>query len=216
MEKYSVILFIVIVVCSIFFKSCTKDDSDIRYVSANTTSVNDTFVNLEVSTRYGITSKAEVLFLQSATTSNYRFDSLLHVYVAYNAEKIDSFVLDQVSPSHAFIYYTNIDKFDAANYNIQIIFKDGTVELLRGFLAPYKGSHYVYKPDPDKDLFYKSKATKLIYKQKKAYSPQELHHIDYTTKIHVWETYKDNIMISKKELQPTRITDYEFTLDNRP
>ena len=142
MEKYSVILFIVIVVGSIFFKSCTKDDSDIQYVSANTTSVNDTFVNLEVSTRYGITSKAEVLFLQSATTSNYRFDSLLHVYVAYNAEKIDSFILDQVSASHAYIYYTNMDKFDAANYDVQIIFKNGKVETLYGVLAKYGGARY--------------------------------------------------------------------------
>ena len=216
MEKYSVILFIVIVVGSIFFKSCTKDDSDIQYVSANTTSVNDTFVNLEVSTRYGITSKAEVLFLQSATTSNYRFDSLLYVYVAYNAEKIDSFILDQVSASHAYIYYTNVDKFDAANYDVQIVFKNGKVETLYGVLAKYGGAHYTYKPDTDEDFFYKNPATKVVYKQKKAFKKVKLNYIDYVANIHIWEVYTDNLQTNKDYIYPQKVEDYEFLLNNKP
>jgi hypothetical protein len=104
MKKY--ILIAIAVVATLFLlKSCTKDDVEVQYVAASTEITNST----QVTARYGINQKALVLFLKSASTSNYRFDSLLHVYVAYNAEKIDSFILDQVSASHAYIYYTNVD-----------------------------------------------------------------------------------------------------------
>jgi hypothetical protein len=82
-----------------------------------------TLDSTQVTARYGINQKAIVLFLGSCTTSNYRLDSLRY-YVAYNAEEIDSFILNQVSASYAYIYHDKI-KFYAANYDVQIVFKSG-------------------------------------------------------------------------------------------
>ena len=210
MKKY--ILIAIAVVATLFLlKSCTKDDVETQYVAASTENTDST----QVSTRYGINQKAIVLFLGSCTTSNYRLDSLRY-YVSYNAEEIDSFILDQVSASHAYIYYTNVDKFDAANYDVQIIFKNGKVETLYGVLAKYGGAHYTYKPDTDEDFFYKNPATKVIYKQKKAFKKVKLNYIDYVANIHIWEVYTDNLQTNKDYLYPQKVEDYEFLLNNKP
>ena len=212
MKKY--ILIVAAVITTLFLlKSCTKDE-EVQYVVANTENVSN-YDSTQVNTRYGINQKALVLFLGSASTSNYRLDTLRQ-YVAYNAEKIDSFILTQVSASHAYIYYTNNDKFDAANYDVQIIFKNGKVETLYGVLAKYGGAHYTYKPEPDEDFFYKNPATKVIYKQKKAFKKVKLNYIDYIADIHIWEVYTDNLQTSKDYLYPERVEDYEFLLNNKP
>lgn len=209
MKKY--ILIAIAVVATLFLlKSCTKDDVETQYVAASTENTDST----QVSTRYGINQKAIVLFLGSCTTSNYRLDSLRY-YVSYNAEEIDSFILDQVSASYAYIYHDKI-KFYAANYNVQIVFKSGKVETLYGVLAKYGGAHYTYKPDADDDMFYKNPATKVIYKQKKAFKPVKLNYIDYIANIHIWEVYTDNLQTNKDYLYPARVEDYEFLLNNKP
>lgn len=210
MKKY--ILIVAAVVATLFLlKSCTKDDVETQYVAAITENTDST----KVTARYGINQKALVLFLGSASTSNYRLDTLRQ-YIAYNAEKIDSFVLDQVSASHAYIYYTNVNKFDAANYDVQIVFKSGKIETLHGVLAKYGGAHYTYKPDTDEDFFYKNPATKVIYKQKKAFKKVKLNYIDYIADIHIWEVYTDNIQTNKDYIYPQKVEDYEFLLNNKP
>lgn len=163
--------------------------------------------------RNGVNPDAWVMFLESSTASNYRKDSLKH-YISFNASKIDSLVLNQVSSSYAWIYYDNI-KFKAANYDIDIHYKDGKIETLLDFLANYAGSKYTYIPDEAKDMFYRCDATKIRHKQKKAYKPYQLHHIDYTGTVHIWEVYKDNLLVTKDYLYPLRVTDYEFVLPNK-
>jgi hypothetical protein len=73
----------------------------------------------------------------------------------------------------------------------------GKVETLYGVLAKYGGARYSYKPDPNDDMFYKNSATKVIYKQKKAFKPVKLNYIDYVANIHIWEVYTDNLQTNE-------------------
>lgn len=210
MNKF--IAIVVLLISLLVIKSCTKDEPDVQYIQGIAGNLDNTAI---VTNRYGLNTNTKVLFLESVTVSNYLIDTLRE-YIALNAEYIDSFVLKKVSQSHANIYYTNNDKFDAANYDIKILYKGGKIDTLLGYLAPYKGEFYTYKPDQTKDLLYKCKANKVVYKQKKAFKPYQLHHIDYTGKVYIWEVYKDSLLVTKDYIYPYRTEDYEFILNNKP
>jgi hypothetical protein len=177
-----------------------------------------------VETRNGLSAQRPTFFLTSGTWSNY-MQSLPpnRVYRAYNYGLIDSIILTKVSAGNAQIHYTNTLKYNAANFNISVHYKNGVIDTLNNVLSKFTGvNEYTFIPDPSKDLiiYPQTNVVYVRYSQRASHQDMMIPNTGAVIKIHNWDVHQWNGLtfrnIGRREYQPQKPFDFEFMLDNQP
>jgi hypothetical protein len=153
-------------------------------------------VNYMVQTRNGINAQRPTFFLTSGTWSNY-MQSLPpnRIYRAYNYGLIDSIALVKVSAGNAQIHYTNTLKYNAANFNISIHYKNGVIDTLNNVLSKFTGDNqYTFIPDHTKDLIHNTQPNVryLIWTQRASHDVVMLPYSGVSSiKKYNWDVHQD-------------------------
>jgi hypothetical protein len=203
----------------ILFARCAKEDMDNK---GNSEILID---NPIVETRNGLNANRPTFFLTSGTWSNY-MQSLPpnRVYRAYNYGLIDSITLVKVSTGNAQIFYTNNLKYNAANFDISIHYKNGVVDTLNNVLSKFTGAdQYTFIPDVSKDLIHNTQPTVryLLWTQRSSHDVVMLPYSGVSNiKKYNWDVHQENGFvlryIGRHMLMPERPSEFEFTLNNQP
>lgn len=210
------VFFITMTIMYITLARCTKDEMN----KGNA----ETSLSQVVEQRNGLNVNRPTFFLTSGTWSNY-MQSLPpnRVYRAYNYSLVDSITLVKVSAGNAQVFYTNTDKYNAANFDISIHFKNGVVDTLNNVLSKFTGvNQYTYIPDATKDLVHGNQQVKYIRWTQRA--SHEVVMLPYSgassIKIYNWDVHQDfgisSRNIGRHKLMPERHYEFEFTLNNQP
>lgn len=180
-----------------------------------------------VENRNGLNANRPTFFLTSGTWSNYMEASSLpnsRVYRAYNYGLVDSITLTKVSAGNAQITYTsNGLKYNAANFDIFLYYKNGVVDTMPNTLSKYTGvNQYTYIPDPSKDLilYAQPNVVYVRYSQRASSTDMMIPNTGTVIKIHNWDVHQWTGLsfrnIGRREYQPQKPFDFEFILDNQP
>lgn len=206
-------------VMCVIFAQCAKEE--ISKGSNHLVEVTD----MVVENRNGLNSKRPTFFLTSGTWSNY-MQSLPpnRIYRAYNYGLIDSITLTKVSSGNAQIHYTNTLKYNAANFDISIYYKNGVVDTLNNVLSKFTGVNtYTFIPDPSKDLIHNSQPNVryLLWTQRASHNVVMLPYSGVSSiKKYNWDVHQENGFIlryiGRHMLLPERPNEFEFTLNNQP
>lgn len=210
--NYYKYIFSIFLILTLFtFKSCQKEEVNIR--GENSTTVQD---SIKVETRNGIT--LSTLFFNTSGTSTNALISKDWEYKAYNYSKIDSITFIKTSPSNALIYYTNNDKMRVANYNIVMYLKSGKVVKLENYLAEYRDkSQYTIIPNENTDLFHRTNDSFiLLFKKTENVKNVILPYVGTKIDINEWAIERDGVVINIDYLYPERVGEYNFMLNNKP
>jgi hypothetical protein len=178
-----------------------------------------------VETRNGLSAQRPTFFLTSGTWSNY-MQSLPpnRVYRAYNYGLIDSIILTKVSAGNAQIHYTNTLKYNAANFDLSIYYKNGVIDTLNNVLSKFTGvNEYTFIPDPSKDLIHNAQPTVryLLWTQRASHDVVMLPYSGVSSiKKYNWDVHQETGLnlryIGRHMLLPERPNEFEFTLNNQP
>jgi hypothetical protein len=214
-----IILIISLSFLYILFARCAKEE--MNKGGNHLVEVND----MVVQNRNGLNSNRPTFFLTSGTWSNY-MQSLPpnRVYRAYNYGLIDSITLVKISAGNAQIHYTNTLKYNAANFDISIHYKNGVIDTLNNVLSKYTGVNtYTFIPDPSKDLIHgnQTNVRYLLWSQRASHDVVMLPYSGVSSiKKYNWDIHQDNGLtlryIGRHMLLPERPQEFEFTLNNKP
>lgn len=212
--KQFIFLTLIVPMCVLFVR-CAKDDINKGNAELQLDQV--------VETRAGLNANRPTFFLTSGTWSNY-MQTLPpnRIYKAYNYAFVDSITLVKVSSGNAQVFYTNTLRYMAANFDITIHYKSGSIDTLNNVLSKFTGiNNYTFIPDSSKDLINGNQNIKsLVFTQRASYTPMMLHYTGTTVNIHNWDVHHDTGLglrnIGRRMLYPERSNDFEFILNNQP
>lgn len=177
-----------------------------------------------VEVRNGLDIKRPTFFLTSGTWSNYmQWLPPNRVYRAYNYGLVDSITLVKVSAGNAQVFYTNTQKYNAANFDITIHYKNGMIDTLNNVLSKYIGVNtYTYIPNASDDLIHGTQpnVVYLRWTQRASNTDEMLPYTGVVQKKYNWDIhhYTGTIFrsIGRHALLPERPQDFEFLLHNQP
>jgi len=201
-------------VCAIFAQ-CAKEE-----IKGNAEMQMDQVVEV----RNGLNVNRPTFFLTSGTWSNY-MQSLPpnRMYRAYNYGLVDSITLVKVSAGNAQVFYTNTQKYNAANFDITIHYKNGMIDTLNNVLSKYTGVNtYTYIPNASDDLIHGTQpnVVYLRWTQRSSHTDEMLPYTGVVQKKYNWDVhhYTGAVFrsIGRHALLPERPQDFEFLLHNQP
>lgn len=210
------LFFTTIISIYILFARCAKDE--IHKGNA------DLQLDQVVETRSGLNANRPTFFLTSGTWSNY-MQTLPpnRVYRAYNYGLVDSITLVKVSAGNAQIFYTNTQKYNAANFEVTIHYKNGMIDTLQNVLSKYAGVNtYTYIPNTGDDLIHGTQPNVVYVRwtQRSSHTDEMLPYTGVIQKKYNWDVhhYTGAVFrsIGRHALLPERPQDFEFLLNNQP
>lgn len=203
----------------LFIFSCTKDEVKTKHDTYNTVNIlyksdttNFNIENIDKSvfdkgSRNGVIP-APFLYLSSLSTDNFwvATNQNPRKHEMFSHHLVNIIYLNKVS-SGTIVVSDNGTQVECANYNISIVYTDGTVDEFAWYMAPYLGESYTI--NPNRSLVHQSSNVKKSFVEQTRIDPglfRMLYRPQNIIQMTKWNIYMDGVFVHQVYLFPEDFT----------